>query len=429
MVKYSFLRWVMVLGLLGSATAAEAPGQDLEALRRKISTLQQELQASEATRHAAADSLQASEKAISEANRELARIVREQSLSQTELAKASADFQRTEHQMQQQRRQIRRLLLARYRNGQHEALRLLLNKQDPAQLSRDLHYYRYIAAAQQEQTHKISIQRAHLNGLMVELQNKREALNRLVAERKQQRARLLAGQGERQKVLSQLGETIDQQQREMGKLQEDERRLSALVEKLDKLMRERAANERAASERAGSERATKASAAAVPAPARTGKLSGEASTAADAALEPAPRPAEGDAVLAQTGFADLKGRLSWPLRGDLLGRFGAPKTAGTLWKGVLIKAPTGQVVKAVAPGRVVFADWLRGFGNMVIIDHGEGYLSLYGTAEALLRSVGDLVKSGDDVATTGNSGGGRESGIYFEIRHLGKPVNPQLWMK
>jgi septal ring factor EnvC (AmiA/AmiB activator) len=129
-------------------------------------------------------------------------------------------------------------------------------------------------------------------------------------------------------------------------------------------------------------------------------------------------------------FSKLRGRLSLPVRGELTGRFGAPRgAAGTESKGVFIRAPEGQPVRAVASGQVVYADWMRGFGNLLIVDHGEAYLSIYANAESLLRQVGDVVEYGEAVATTGASGGNEETGLYFELRHLGRAFDPLRWVK
>jgi len=128
-------------------------------------------------------------------------------------------------------------------------------------------------------------------------------------------------------------------------------------------------------------------------------------------------------------FAQLKGRLRLPLRGDITGRFGARRDGGPSWKGVFIRAAQGAEVRAVAPGRVVFAEWLRGFGNLLIIDHGDQYLSIYGNNEALLRQPGDRVGSGEAIATTGNSGGNPETGLYFELRFQGRPFDPLTWAR
>jgi septal ring factor EnvC (AmiA/AmiB activator) len=118
-----------------------------------------------------------------------------------------------------------------------------------------------------------------------------------------------------------------------------------------------------------------------------------------------------------------------PVRGELVGRFGSPRSdSGLTWRGLFIQAPAGREVKAVAPGRIVFADWLRGFGNLLILDHGDGFMSLYGNNEALLGSLGDSVRGGEAVATVGASGGNTATGLYFELRHQGKPFDPLGWL-
>jgi septal ring factor EnvC (AmiA/AmiB activator) len=126
----------------------------------------------------------------------------------------------------------------------------------------------------------------------------------------------------------------------------------------------------------------------------------------------------------------LRGRLSLPVRGELARRFGAPRgAAGTEAKGVFIRAPEGQPVRAIAGGRVVYAEWMRGFGNLLIVDHGEAYLSIYANNESLLKQVGDTVGAGEAVATTGASGGNEETGLYFEMRHFGRAFDPLAWVK
>ena len=129
-------------------------------------------------------------------------------------------------------------------------------------------------------------------------------------------------------------------------------------------------------------------------------------------------------------FSRLRGQLALPVRGELSGRFGSPRSdSGSTWKGVFVAAKAGEAVRAVAAGRVVYADWLRGFGNLLIIDHGESYISLYGYNETLLKRVGDDIGGGEAVATVGNSGGGEDSGLYFELRHQGKPFDPLSWVR
>ena len=128
-------------------------------------------------------------------------------------------------------------------------------------------------------------------------------------------------------------------------------------------------------------------------------------------------------------FSELKGRLNLPVRGELRNRFGSPREdSGLSWKGLFIAAPAGQDVKAIAAGRIVFADWLRGFGNLLIIDHGDGYMSLYGNNESLYKQVGEASRGGETVAAVGNSGGNMDSGLYFEIRYQGKAFDPLGWV-
>jgi len=129
-------------------------------------------------------------------------------------------------------------------------------------------------------------------------------------------------------------------------------------------------------------------------------------------------------------FAQLRGQLRFPVRGELVGRFGAPRAeGGTTWKGVFIRAGTGADVRAVAGGEIVYSDWLRGYGNLIIVDHGSDYLTVYGNNDTLLKEVGELVSGGDAIASVGTSGGGGDSGLYFELRHQGRPLDPMQWVR
>lgn len=136
------------------------------------------------------------------------------------------------------------------------------------------------------------------------------------------------------------------------------------------------------------------------------------------------------AVAVSSPFSKLRGRLRLPVQGELASRFGAQRSAGTASaKGLFIRAAEGEPIRAVAAGRVVYADWMRGFGNLLIVDHGESFLSVYGNNESLLKQSGDSVTLGEPIATAGQSGGNEETGLYFELRHLGKPFDPLSWVK
>jgi septal ring factor EnvC (AmiA/AmiB activator) len=149
--------------------------------------------------------------------------------------------------------------------------------------------------------------------------------------------------------------------------------------------------------------------------------------------KPAPPPKSAETALAADlpsgTFESLRGRLTAPIAGTVAARFGAKRADGPVWRGMFFKAPEGTDVRAVGPGRVVHAQWMRGWGNMIIVNHGGEYLSIYGFNETLLKHVGDAVKAGEVIASAGSSGGSGESGLYFELRHLGKPIDPAGWVK
>ncbi|MFC4157860.1 murein hydrolase activator EnvC family protein [Chitinimonas lacunae] len=437
------LRAVAAWLWLGAVLAAEPeqPAQDLQDLRHKIEALKQELQANEATRHEAADALKDSERAISDANRLLEQLDRDQAQARTDRAQTEKRIATLRDRLAGSRAQLRTLLRARYRHGDQQMLQILLNRQEPGQLARDLHYFRYIAAAQNDVRQQLVKQVGELDSLAARLKAKEQELDQLTAEKKRQRDLLQAEQNQRQRVLSQLAAEIGQQRREIGRLEQDEKRLTRLVESLDRLMRRReakAAQERERLARLERQKAREA------ARAKPEKSTNKPAVGPDRPATPATEPAKAEPVqpavtpestptperpTAEPNFAALKGKLKLPLRGEVIGRFGAQRQEGASWKGIFIRASGGQPVKAVASGQVVFADWLRGFGNMLIVDHGGGYMSLYGAAESLLRQVGDKVRAGDEVATSGNSGGGGETGVYFEIRHQSRPVDPMVWAR
>ena len=196
----------------------------------------------------------------------------------------------------------------------------------------------------------------------------------------------------RRLVLQKLSSQIRTQRKEITTLERNEKRLTDLIDKLARLAQPKAPAEK---------------------PARAG-----------------PR----NELLPEAGFAgafaSLRGKLRLPTRGELASRFGSQREGGgTTWKGLFIRAAQGEEVRAVAPGRVVFADWMRGFGNLLIVDHGNEYLSIYGNNESLFRQAGEAVGSGDAIARVGNSGGNPESGLYFELRHQGKPFDPLAWVR
>jgi septal ring factor EnvC (AmiA/AmiB activator) len=372
------------------AAAAGPPGnaqkEELRQLRNRIDALQKTLAASEETKSETVDALRESERAISETNRMLHDLAEDQRAVNVQLADLRAQSRRMSGDIEAQRTRLARLLYQQYIGAQPDALKLLLNREDPNRIAREFHYLTYLARARAELIGSLRSNLGRVAELTQETQQKSAELAAINASQQAQRKRLEAEKNARKAVLVKVSRQIEKQRREISTLKRDENRLARLVDQLSRML----------------------------ARTKPGTLRNER----------LPEPG-GDS----SAFGQLKGRLYLPVRGELKNRFGVPREgSGVLWKGLFIAAPAGQEVKAIASGRVVFADWLRGFGNLLIIDHGDGYMSLYGNNESLYKQVGDAARSGETVAAVGNSGGNMDSGLYFEIRHQGKAFDPLGWV-
>ena len=379
-------RGIVLLALaLGVALPAQAANQaELDALRTRLDALKAKLSDTEEDRSEASDALRESERGVSEANRKLRNIGEQQKAVRADLARVTEQSRTLEAAVAAQQGELGQLLALRHAAGEQDYLRLLLSGRDPNQAARELYYYSYISRAQADFIRALRANLAALAQLEREARDKNAELVELETQQRAGRRELLAQQAERRRVLAKLATRARSQRREIRSLQRDEARLSRLVEEIGKAI------------------------------------------APGGGLRNEKLPEAGRDSLS---FASLKGKLRLPTRGELIGRFGSPRRDSRLSaKGVFIRGASGQEVRAVAAGRVVFADWMRGFGNLMIIDHGQGYLTIYGNNEALLKQVGDAVATGDVVATVGNSGGNRDSGLYFEIRYQGKPTDPLRWV-
>jgi septal ring factor EnvC (AmiA/AmiB activator) len=406
----------------------------LEALRRDIA-------AGETTRSEVADALAGSERAISEANRQLRNLNLQQAQVQAQLSDIEQRRARTNQAISSQQRQLARMIHDQYLAGNQDPFRLLLSGDNPNRIQRDFQYEGYVSLAVTGMLHDLQGSLAQLQDLSVQAQARNDELAQIAARQQGERADLLKDEDQRRITLAQISEKLQSQRAEAGALERNEKRLSQVVEQLGKLIEKQAREERErerererqrviarerqlAQERLAEKHADKPSSDletknSAPPPAEAGSTAQPQAARPEAAVEP---PFVGNLVAS-------RGKLRLPVQGDLAGRFGATRPeGGPSWKGLFIRAQAGSEVHAIAPGRVVFAEWLRGFGNLLIIDHGEQYLSIYGNNESLLKQPGDIVKMGDVVATVGNSGGNPETGLYFEMRYQGKPFDPMTWV-
>lgn len=392
----------------GKAAPQAASEEDLRQLRGRIERLEKELAQAEESRGEAAGALRASEKAVSEANRALFGLVQSRRELEAQLAALASRGQAARGEIARQRALAERLLRVQYEQGGQDRLRLLLEGKDLATLSRHLAYYGYVQRARAESLAALRRGAAEVAALEAEAREKREAIAENQASQARESQRLEKEREARAAALKRLAGQVARSKREIGRLKKDEERLTRLVEEIARALAAREA-ERQREARQARER--------------------EAGKAAPGRRPGVPVDEVADASAAAKSFPSLKGRLRLPVRGELMNRYGSPREeTGVTWRGLFIRAAVGELVRAVADGRVVYADWLRGFGNLLILDHGGGYMSLYGYNEGLLRQVGDGVRGGDAVAQVGASGGAGESGLYFELRHDGKPFDPMRWV-
>jgi septal ring factor EnvC (AmiA/AmiB activator) len=383
---------VAALLLLPPAGRAQPQGKDeeLRALRGSIDALKRELTAAEGARAEAADALRDSETAISEANRALRELGAERDRLAGDLGRLGGESRALKARLGARQAELGRALRARYMAGGADDLRLVFSGEDPQRIARALVYQTYLARAQADLIRETRGDLVRHAGVEAAVRENAQALAAVEKRARTERDALVAKAAERRQVLARHADQIRKQRRDLEAAQRNEARLAKVVEALARV---------------------------VPQPAPRVPERG------------ARRPAPQD--VPQVGaFGTMKGRLPYPARGELAARFGASETAAApSTKGVFIRAPGGADVRAVAAGKVVFAGWMRGYGNLLIVDHGDGYLSIYGNNQSVLKRVGDGVHAGDAVAIVGASGGGEASGLYFETRFQGRPFDPVPWLQ
>jgi septal ring factor EnvC (AmiA/AmiB activator) len=375
------------LAKLGVALAAVALGWSLafsqerreseaalSAVRKEINALQERLAAETARRDDGARALRAAEVEIAAATRKLAEVRGNVRAQQTARRDLTQQTDRANRRLAAEQAALARQVRSSYMTGREELFKLLLSQESPAALGRMLVYFDYYNRARSARIATVAGELDELATLDRQTADVEAELAALETAQSREVAALEQSRDERRAAVAKLETEIRDGSAAVAKLRAEEKRLAELVTRLSELM-------------------------------------------------------AGFPVDADTPFAGLKGKLAWPVQGKLAGDYGQPRGGGTVkWNGVLLETNAGTPVRAVYHGRVAFADWLQGLGLLVIVDHGGGYMSLYGHNEALLKESGDWVEPGETIAQVGDSGGQARAGLYFEIRHNGEPVNPHPWI-
>lgn len=435
------------------AGKAMAANQQLGTMQSQIKEQQKTIKLSKQELAKLNTQLKADEQAISAAAAKLEQTKQQLKQNQQKLVGLQQDKLDLEQQASHQKQLLAKQAESAFQAGNHDYLKLLLNQQDPAKLSRSLDYYDYLNKARIEAIEALRTTRTKLAKNQQATKETENKLQTLLSEQQQHHQSLLASQQSRAKVRNQLQQSVQDDEQKLTKLVKAEKALKARLEELrrqreEQERRERAERERLAKLKAEQERQRRLEAQRLAAEQK--RIAEEQRIAAQQrqvgeqqrlaaqqqkVAEQQNRVAEQQAAARSSkpssgGYGGLStnGSLRWPVQGPILISYGSPRTAELKWKGTLIGASEGTQVKAVAPGQVVYADWLDGFGMLLVIDHGKGYMSLYGHNQSLLRQVGQSVEQGEPVALVGDSGGQDRPGLYFEIRYQGEAINPTKWL-
>ena len=379
---------------------------------------------------------------------EMGKLEKQVEVLQKELKKTEVELQRLDQEkkkLQAQRVEQQRLIAiqarAAYQSGRQEYLKLLLNQQHPEKFARTLPYYDYMSQARLAQLHTFNetLRQLAAVGKDIDLQQAQLLVQKSTLD--DQREELDKVRQERQKVLAKLNQDYKARDQKLQSRQQDQADLAKVLKTIEETLARQAREAEEARQKALIAAREAEEKRQREAQAQAQALAERNKTRDDSKEEPeeAPRrPVKSPGAMVSSAgvsyggpFAEAKGKLPWPVDGRLLARFGEARgdDARSTWDGVMINAAAGSQVHAVHGGRVVFADWLRGSGLLVILDHGNGYLSLYGHNQSLLKQAGDVVKAGEAISTVGNSGGQEATALYFAIRQQGRPSDPAQWCR
>lgn len=399
------LAGIFPAALLAAETDSMAQNRtDLQGVQRRLYEIEQAIGKSETAHSAAEVKLAEAERAVSALQRKIRKLAAEQKAAEKELAQLALQQQEIEQRIAARRDELGAWLRRHYLRGGSDVAPVLLAR-DPNQLARDVYYLEQLGHARLELIDALRNDLDERAKLIASVQQQRDQLVVLAETQRKQQAELKKVEVTRKQALASLAGQLQGQRKEAETLRHDEQQLAALIEVLERQAVRRAAALRLAPPERGSQ---------PPLPKASVNVLKQS-------LEIQP---------AGVSFAQLQGRMILPVRGELTRRFGAPREeGGARWRGVFIRAGEGDDVRAVASGEVVFSDWLRGYGNLIIIDHGDDYLTVYGNNDTLFGLVGDKIPAGAPIASVGASGGAHESGLYFEIRYRGEPVDPMRWIK
>lgn len=406
--------------------------QQLDATRQDIAELKKMLGKLQEEKSGVQKDLKSTETDIGNLEKQVEALQQELKKTEGELERLDTEKKKLQSARTEQQGLIASQARSAYQNnGREEYLKLLLNQQNPEKFARTLTYYDYLSKARMEQLRVFNETLRQLANVEKDIASQQAQLLAQSGNLDSRRHELEAERDKRKAVLARLNSDLKQRDQKLQAREQDQAELGKVLKTIEETLARQAREAEEARQKAliaqreAEQRRQQEALAARQAP-------------AEAQVEP-PKKAlttlgpmvSGDGASYGGAFSAARGKLPWPVNGRLLARFGDARggDARAKWDGVMISASSGTQVRAVHGGRVVFADWLRGAGLLVILDHGNGYLSLYGHNQRLLKSAGDVVKAGEAISTVGDSGGQESAGLYFAIRQQGRPSDPAQWCR
>ena len=389
-----------------TAAAADDNKSQLHSLQQDIAAKEKSVQLQKQQRSQLLNQLQSQEKVIAQASRQLRDTRSVLGALGKEITTLTASIARLQQQQQQQEALLADQLDAAFRQGQHSGLQLVLSGEESQRSERMLAYFGYLNDARQKSIAELQQTRTDLSAQKTSLVDKQAQQKSLLSQQQSQQQTLEGARQARQKTLTTLESSLEKDQAQLVELRQNESRLRDKIAKAEREAKARAEREAREAQQVR-EREAQAK--------RKGTTY---------------KPTENErALVSRTGgLGRPAGQAIWPVRGRVEHRFGEQLQGELRWKGLVIAAPEGTEVKAIADGRVLMADWLQGYGLVVVVEHGKGDMSLYGYNQSALVGVGTQVKAGQPIALVGNSGGRGTPSLYFEIRRQGQAVNPVPWL-
>ena len=393
-IKLFFILIFAIVSINLIAGETEDAKDNLNKIKKQINLIDKEIKKNSKVKKGLNKSLKKHEKAISATKKEIYKVKKKQKLNKKKLTKLNKKLKNLESELIKRKKLQNEILYQSYIKPKPGYLQLFLEGVNPNEVSRQINYIGFLTREQNENILKINKTKEDISNTKKTTKKILKSAAKLRKQKEKSAKKLEKKRKAKKATLNKITKKLKTQKSKKLKLKQDEKKLSSIIKNLMLKLKAEEKKRKAEKKDKTSEKKVV------------------------------------DIKAYKINFAKLKKKLKLPVKGKVIYKYNSKRSdTGTRWKGLFIKAKEGSNVKSVAAGQIIFSDWLRGFGNIIIIDHGKNYMSLYGNNDSLLKQKGDYIKGGEVIALSGNSGGNKYNGLYYELRHNGKPFNPLKWTK